>query len=126
MAEAESTVALSIGSQRISMAVFDPSKSGGLILKSYGSQTILADPSQDLTRLPQITLAVRELAAALKVRGEKVRYSMSGQSVFTRFMKLPPLDEDNVEELVRFEAQQHVPFPIEEAVSYTHLRAHET
>ena len=116
MAEAESTVALSIGSQRISMAVFDPSKSGGLILKSYGSQTILADPSQDLTRLPQITLAVRELAAALKVRGEKVRYSMSGQSVFTRFMKLPPLDEDNVEELVRFEAQQHVPFPIEEVV----------
>ena len=70
MADAESTVALSIGSQRISMAVFDPSKSGGLILKSYGSQTILADPSQDLTRLPQITLAVKELAAALKVRGE--------------------------------------------------------
>ncbi len=116
MADAESTVALSIGSQRISMAVFDPSKSGGLILKSYGSQTILADPSQDLTRLPQITLAVKELAAALKVRGEKVRYSMSGQSVFTRFMKLPPLDEDNVEELVKFEAQQHVPFPIEEVV----------
>ncbi|HAO96535.1 MAG TPA: hypothetical protein DCQ96_10785 [Verrucomicrobiales bacterium] len=116
MADAESTVALSIGSQRISMAVFDPSKSGGLILKSYGSQTILADPSQDLTRLPQITLAVKELAAALKVRGQKVRYSMSGQSVFTRFMKLPPLDEDNIEELVKFEAQQHVPFPIEEVV----------
>ena len=116
MSDVESTVALSIGSQRISMAVFDPSKSGGLILKQYGSQTILADPSQDLMRLPQITLAVRELAAALKVRGEKVRYSMSGQSVFTRFMKLPPLDEDNVEELVRFEAQQHVPFPIEEVV----------
>ena len=116
MAEAESTVALSIGSQRISMAVFDPAKSGGVILKSYGSQSILADPSQDLTRLPQITLAVKELAASLKVQKEKVRYSMSGQSVFTRFMKLPPLDEDNVEELVRFEAQQHVPFPIEEVI----------
>jgi len=98
------------------MAVFDPSKSGGLILKSYGSQSILADPSQEMMRLPQITLAVKELATALKVQKEKVRYSMSGQSVFTRFMKLPPLEEDNVEELVRFEAQQHVPFPIEEVI----------
>lgn len=98
------------------MAVFDPSKSGGLILKSYGSQSILADPSQEMMRLPQITLAVKELASALKVQKEKVRYSMSGQSVFTRFMKLPPLEEDNVEELVRFEAQQHVPFPIEEVI----------
>ncbi len=75
------------------MAVFDPSKSGGLILKSYGSQGILADPSQEMMRLPQITLAVKELATALKVQKEKVRYSMSGQSVFTRFMKLPALQE---------------------------------
>ena len=49
------------------MAVFDPSKSGGLILKSYGSQSILADPSQEMMRLPQITLAVKELATALEV-----------------------------------------------------------
>ncbi|MDP6209457.1 MAG: type IV pilus assembly protein PilM, partial [Roseibacillus sp.] len=98
------------------MAVFDPAKSGGLILKSYGSQSILADPSQEMMRLPQITLAVKELATALKVQKEKVRYSMSGQSVFTRFMKLPALQEDNIEELVKFEAQQHVPFPIEEVI----------
>ena len=98
------------------MAVFDPAKSGGLILKSYGSQSILADPSQEMMRLPQITLAVKELATALKVQKEKVRYSMSGQSVFTRFMKLPALQEDNIDELVKFEAQQHVPFPIEEVI----------
>ncbi|MFP6866716.1 MAG: type IV pilus assembly protein PilM [Roseibacillus sp.] len=117
MADAESTVALSIGSQRISMAVFDPAnKGGGLILKSYGSTSILADPAQEMVRLSQITLAVKELAAGLKTLKEKVRYSMSGQSVFTRFVKLPPLNEDNIDELVKFEAQQHVPFPIDEVV----------
>lgn len=98
------------------MAVFDPTKGGGLVLKSYGSQSILADPSQEMVRLPQITLAVRELATGMKTLKEKVRYSMSGQSVFTRFIKLPPLDEDNIDELVKFEAQQHVPFPIDEVV----------
>ncbi|MFM1561753.1 MAG: Amuc_1101 family PilM-like pilus complex protein [Roseibacillus sp.] len=116
MADAESTVALSIGSQRISMAVFDPAKGGGLILKSYGSTSILADPAQEMVRLSQITLAVKELATGLKTLKEKVRYSMSGQSVFTRFVKLPPLNEDNIDELVKFEAQQHVPFPIDEVV----------
>jgi type IV pilus assembly protein PilM len=98
------------------MAVFDPTKGGGLVLKSYGSQSILADPAQEMVRLPQITFAVRELATGLKSLKEKVRYSMSGQSVFTRFIKLPPLDEDNIDELVKFEAQQHVPFPIDEVV----------
>jgi type IV pilus assembly protein PilM len=98
------------------MAVFDPAKDGGLILKSYGSTSILADPAQEMVRLSQITLAVKELATGLKTLKEKVRYSMSGQSVFTRFVKLPPLNEDNIDELVKFEAQQHVPFPIDEVV----------
>ena len=98
------------------MAVFDPAKGGGLILKSYGSTSILADPAQEMVRLSQITLAVKELATGLKTLKEKVRYSMSGQSVFTRFVKLPPLNEDNIDELVKFEAQQHVPFPIDEVV----------
>ena len=88
----------------------------GLSSSPYGSQSILADPAQEMVRLPQITFAVRELATGLKSLKEKVRYSMSGQSVFTRFIKLPPLDEDNIDELVKFEAQQHVPFPIDEVV----------
>ena len=90
MADAESTIALSIGSQRISMAVFDPTKGGGLILKSYGSQSILADPAQEMTRLPQITLAVKELATALKVQKQKVRYSMSGPVSYTH-LTLPTI-----------------------------------
>jgi type IV pilus assembly protein PilM len=46
----------------------------------------------------------------------KARYAISGQSVFTRFVKLPPLQDDNIEQLVTFEAQQHVPFPLQEVV----------
>lgn len=114
MAEAQATVALNIGSQRISMGVFEPSKNGGLILKKYDSSSILADPAAEMARLPQIRVAVSELAEKLKVGKAKVRYAISGQSVFTRFIKLPPIEDDNIEQLVAFEAQQHVPFPIEE------------
>jgi type IV pilus assembly protein PilM len=116
MADAQATVALNIGSQRITMGVFKPSKNGGLILEKYDSASILADPAAEMARLPQIRIAVSELSEKLKVGKSKIRYAISGQSVFTRFIKLPPIEDDNIEQLVAFEAQQHVPFPIDEVI----------
>lgn len=116
MADTQSSIALNIGSQRVSMAVFEPSRSGGLVLKAYDSETILADPATESSRPAQIGYAIGQLTQRLKAGRSKVRYAISGQSVFTRFVKLPPLDDDNVEQLVTFEAQQHVPFPLEEVV----------
>jgi type IV pilus assembly protein PilM len=116
MADNQTTVALNIGSQRIGMAVFETSKSGGLILKSYDSESIIADPAMDASRNSQTQVAVSDLAGRLKVSGSKARYAISGQAVFIRFVKLPPLQDDNIEQLVTFEAQQHVPFPLAEVV----------
>ncbi|MFD0892180.1 type IV pilus assembly protein PilM [Luteolibacter ambystomatis] len=116
MADNQTTVALNIGSQRISAAVFEPSKNGGLILKNYDAETIVADPGSEAIRMSQTRTAIASLVQRLKLGKSKVRYAISGQSVFTRFVKLPPLQEDNIEQLVTFEAQQHVPFPINEVV----------
>lgn len=116
MADTQSSIALNIGSQRVGMAVFEPSKSGGVVLKAYDSEMILADPATEASRPAQIGLAIGQLAQRLKAGRSKVRYAISGQSVFTRFVKLPPLDDDNIEQLVTFEAQQHVPFPLDEVV----------
>ncbi|MEI8039413.1 MAG: type IV pilus assembly protein PilM [Verrucomicrobiota bacterium] len=116
MADTQTTVALNIGSQRISMAVFEVSKNGGLILKAYDSESIVADPAMDASRISQSRVAISDLARRLKVDKAKARYAISGQTVFTRFVKLPPLQDDNIEQLVTFEAQQHVPFPLNEVV----------
>lgn len=116
MADNQTTVALNIGSQRISMAVFETSKHGGLVIKAYGSESIVADPLLDASRISQTRVAIADLTQRLKVAKSKVRYAISGQAAFTRFVKLPPLQDDNVEQLVTFEAQQHVPFPLNEVV----------
>jgi len=116
MAETQTTVALNIGSQRIGLAVFETSKSGGLILKEYETDTIIADPSFEASREAQIRVALDDIVAKLKISKSKVRYAISGQEVFMRFVKLPPIQDDNIEQLVTFEAQQHVPFPINEVV----------
>ncbi len=116
MADTQTSVAINIGSQRISMAVFEASKNGGLILKAYDSESIVADPSMDSSRIAQTRVAITDLAGRLKLGKTKARYAISGQAVFTRFVKLPPLQDDNIEQLVTFEAQQHVPFPLQEVV----------
>jgi len=88
MAESQSIVALNIGSQRVTMGLLSVSGSGNIILKKYDSSEILADPAAEMTRLPQIRMAIAELASKLGLSKEKVSYAISGQSVFTRFVKL--------------------------------------
>ena len=117
MADSKSIVALNIGSQRIAMGVFAVSKSGRLTLQKYDAASILADPAAEMARLPQIRVAISELIDRLGIsKSSKLHYSISGQSVFTRFIKLPPIEDDNIQQLVAFEAQQHAPFPIEEVI----------
>lgn len=116
MADKQTIVALNIGSQRIGMAVFEPSSTGGLVLKAYDFQEIMADPALDAARIGQTRIAISELAERLQISGSQTRYAIAGQAVFTRFVKLPPIQQDNIDQLVTFEAQQHVPFPLNEVV----------
>lgn len=108
-----SIVALNIGSQTISMGVFTPQKNS-LTLKKYATSTILADPANEALRTPQVKAAINKLVQDLGVEKSEAVYAVSGQSVFTRFVKLPSLAGGNIEQLVAFEAQQHVPYPIDE------------
>lgn len=114
MAESQSTIALNIGSQRISMAAFVPKKGGGLILKKYQEIDILADPSNESMRNAEVRGAIAQLAKALKTGKDRVRASVPGHSVVTKFVKLPPIDSDDLEELVAMEAAQQIPFPLSE------------
>ena len=116
MADTKSFVTLNIGSQRVSMAVFSATSEGGLLLQKYDSTELLADPAADASRVAQLTLAVNELTEKLKLKKQMVRYAISGQSVFSRFVKLPPLTAEKVDQIVEFEAHQNVPFPINEVV----------
>lgn len=116
MADSPTTVALNIGSQRISVAVFETSKQGDLILKGYETDTIIADPAFEASREMQIRVALKDIVERLHIAKSKVRYTVSAQAAFMRFVKLPPIQDDNIEQLVTFEARQHVPFPLNEVV----------
>ena len=112
MAEYKTTVALEIGAQSVTMAVFTPA-SKGFVLSRYARRDILLDPVEEGMRIDYVSHAVGELVKELRVRGKDVRDVVSGQKVFMRFIKLPALDTvDDMAEQVGYEAQQHIPFPL--------------
>ncbi len=121
MADYKTTVALEIGSQSVTMGVFTPA-GGGFALSRYARRDILLDPVEEGMRMDYVGNAIAELVQELKVRGSEVRNVVSGQQVFMRFIKLPAIDIDNIEEQVGYEAQQHIPFPLEDIIySYQEL-----
>src|SRR5213080_1967033 len=116
MTKATRIISLNLGSQTIGLAEFQAQPQGGLVLQNYRLREVLIDPASEDIRHPQISAALREMMAELQIRHEAVNYAVSAQSVFARFVKLPPVEEEKVEKIVSFEAQQNVPFPIDEVV----------
>ncbi len=113
MADKKSIVTLDIGSQRVTLARFSRQK-GSLVLQDYAFQDLVGDPAADAARSSQVSQAVAALTSQLRLQGQDVYYTISGHSVFTRFVSLPSIEGSNLRELVEFEAQQNVPFPIDE------------
>jgi type IV pilus assembly protein PilM len=75
-------------------------------------ETILSlsgDNRDDLIKKALATFAARK-----NVKGAVVAVSVSGGQSFARFIKLPPVEPKKIPEIVRFEAIQQIPFPLDD------------
>ena len=109
-------LALDIGSSSLKLAEFSGLKSGGLQLMNYSIASLELDPTQESDRASQIVLTLRDMLRESGLKGPRVVMSVPGQSVFSRFVKLPPVDGEKVYKIILYEAQQNVPFPMDEVV----------
>ncbi len=116
MAAPTRILSLSLGNQTLGLAEFKTGQNGGLVLASHQTRELLADPAADSTRLAQAKLVLDEMIQGAGLKNAKINYAVSAQSVFTRFVKLPSVGEEQVDQIVTFEAQQNVPYPIDEVV----------
>ena len=66
----------------------------------------------DVDRVQLIRTALETFLSRQTVVGSLVAVAVSGQSGFTRFVKLPPVESKKIPDIVRFEAEQQIPFPI--------------
>ena len=108
-------LALDIGAAKVVLAEFS-AKAGSLALANYVAVPLGADPDSDAGLPALVSATIRQAMHDGGIRPGPVLMSISGQIVFPRFIKLPPVARDKISQIVRLEAQSNVPFPIEEVV----------
>jgi type IV pilus assembly protein PilM len=75
-------------------------------------ETVLSNSGDNRESLIQSALA--NFAQRHDVKGGGVAIGVSGQQSFARFIKLPPVEPKKIPEIVRFEAIQQIPFPLDD------------
>jgi type IV pilus assembly protein PilM len=75
---------------------------------------ILSQPDADPDQLTRE--ALEKFLSRNAIKGDEVAISVPGQSGLARFVKLPPVEEKKIPDIVRFEAKQQIPFPLDEVV----------
>lgn len=64
----------------------------------------------------QIREGLLSFATRNKLAGTTVACSLPGHGTFNRIIKLPPVEPRRMQEIVRYEAQQHIPFKLDEVI----------
>src|SRR5438876_2268952 len=75
-------------------------------------ETVLSNSGDNRESL--IQAAISNFHVRHQSKGAACSIGVSGQSSFARFIKLPPVESKKIPEIVRFEAIQQIPFPLDD------------
>jgi len=108
-------LALNVGASKIALAEFVMRGGKAPEMVNYGMQAfdLSAEGGEGGAGL---AVAIRELMRARGIRQAPMMVALSGQVVFPRFVKLPAVARDKLMQMVQYEVEQNVPFPLSEIV----------
>jgi type IV pilus assembly protein PilM len=104
----------SLKALRCRLSPSDPRK---LIAEAYDCieyPMMLSQPDADPQELVRAALA--EFMSRNPVAGDLVAVSAPGQAGLAKFIKLPPLEAKKIPDIVKYEANQQIPFPLDQVV----------
>jgi len=104
------------GAGSLKLAEFEVNEAGGLRLKTFAIKPLGAEGSAEATREAVILKALQETLVEKNIKARGVNVCAPGYHVFSKFVKLPPVDSGKVTQIIQYEAQQNVPFPLAEVV----------
>ncbi len=116
MLKANRITTLNIGASHLALAEFEPLRGGGMELINYGIAALGLDPDSDTEASAYIVSALRDMVREKRIKPGPIQMSISGQLVFPRYVKLPPVTGEKLRQIMSHEAQQNCPFPIDEVV----------
>lgn len=116
MLKSKSFLCADFGAGTLKAAEFEVTADGGLRLNRFGVRTLGIEGSQEAARERVLLKALQELIAERGFTSKQVNACAPGFHVFSKFVKLPPVDASKVTQIIQYEAQQNVPFPLDEVV----------
>lgn len=114
-----SCLGVDIGSHSIRVALIELGKTGPRVV-SLLEEPLKVDPNPALTEAQRHQAVARQLQDMLKrgkVRTKHAVFCIPGQSVFIkRPPKLPKTTPERLDRIIRFEARQQIPFPLDKTL----------
>jgi type IV pilus assembly protein PilM len=107
-------VGLDIGSSAVKLVELKDAKGGGYKLVKTGLETLSPEAIVDgaIMDASLVVDTVNRIIASLNVRNNEFGTSLSGHSVIIKKISLPAMSAEELAESIRWEAEQYVPFDI--------------
>jgi type IV pilus assembly protein PilM len=87
----------------------------GLEISEVARVPINSDEGEE-NRSESVREALKSFLSEHQVRNDRVFVARSDLNAFSRFIKLPQVDSKGVDKMITYEAQQQIPFPIDEVM----------
>jgi len=116
MLNTKSFLAVDFGAGSLKLAEFEINEAGGLCLKNFSIKPLGLEGAQESSREATTLKALREVLVETGTKARDINVCAPGFQVFSKFVKLPPVDAGKVTQIIQYEAQQNVPFPLAEVV----------
>lgn len=111
-------VGLDIGSKTIKIVELSQEGGNFHLLGSgiVGHSAKSPDQISDEKELGSLAAAIKKLHNGAKIASRDVTVALPETQVFTRTIKFPPLTDQEIASAVKWEAEQYIPIPVNEAI----------
>ncbi len=111
--KSQPAVGLDVGSSAVK--VIQLKRSGaGVEVEKFGTAAVqpMGDTAEDF-RLARIE-AIKQALASAQITAKQAVTSVNGEAIIVRYLQLPDMPEDELRSALRFEAEEYIPFNIDD------------
>jgi Tfp pilus assembly PilM family ATPase len=105
-----------IGSTSLKVAELSQDRSGVIIQRLVEAPLDVTPDTPADARWAAVVQTLRDLLRENKIGARQAVYALPGHAVFVRRVRLPRTSEERLERIIRFEARQQIPFPLEQTL----------
>jgi type IV pilus assembly protein PilM len=118
----ETLTGLDIGSSSIKILQLAQNR-GKYKIERFGVKALPTETIVDGSIMDghEVVSTIREIVAEQKLKQKNVALAISGTSVIVKKISLPPMAEEDLEKQIRFEAEQYIPFDINDVYLDFHI-----